>query len=52
MDIEEIRADCSKGCIKQMDVCFISEASAFTCREEYTHCLGACTATAREENDV
>jgi hypothetical protein len=52
MDIEEIRTDCSKTCMKQMDVCTIGEASYFTCREEYTRCLIQCTAIAREEGNV
>jgi hypothetical protein len=52
MDIEEIRADCSKACIKQMDVCNIGEASGYTCREEYARCLTQCTAEAREEGNV
>jgi hypothetical protein len=52
MDIEEIRADCSKACMKQMDICTIGDASYFTCRAEYTRCLIQCTAIAREEGPI
>lgn len=52
MDIEEIRADCSKACIKQADVCLTGNHTSYRCYTDYRRCLDECTAAAQEDVDV
>lgn len=52
MDIEEIRADCVKGCKELIEVCYIGDRSFYTCQEEHVRCLSHCVAMAREESDA
>jgi hypothetical protein len=52
MDIEDIRHDCVQGCAELSDVCLIGEGSFYTCFDEYTRCMGHCSAVAKEERDV
>jgi hypothetical protein len=52
MDIEDIRHDCVQGCTELSDVCLIGEGSFYTCFDEYTRCMGHCSAVAKEERDV
>ncbi len=52
MDVEEIKVDCSRACIKQAEVCLTDNHTSYKCYREYRQCIDQCTAGAQEDVDV